>query len=60
MAVAAGALKGTGIVTRPVTGAPTPSRTIGLAWRKASPRHDEFRLLGRDIVELSTKAGLTP
>jgi LysR family hydrogen peroxide-inducible transcriptional activator len=59
MAVAAGALKGTHIVTRPVTGAPTPSRSIGLAWRKASPRRDEFRLLGRDIIELSKKAGLT-
>ncbi|MGE0151299.1 MAG: LysR substrate-binding domain-containing protein [Reyranellaceae bacterium] len=59
MAVAAGALKGTHIVTRPLAGAPTPSRGIGLAWRKASPRREEFRLLGRDIVELSEKAGLT-
>ena len=59
MAVAGGALKGTHIVTRPLTGTPTPSRSIGLAWRKASPRRDEFRLLGRDIIELSKKAGLT-
>jgi len=59
MAVAAGTLKGTQIVTRPVTGAPTPSRGIGLAWRKASPRAEEFRLLGQDIIELSKKAGLS-
>ena len=58
MAVAGGALKGTQIVTRPVAGAPTPSRGIGLAWRKGSPRREEFRLLGRDILELSRKAGL--
>ena len=58
MAVAGGALKGTQIVTRPVAGSPTPSRGIGLAWRKGSPRQDEFRLLGRDITELSRKSGL--
>ena len=59
MAVQAGALKGTQIVTRPVTGRPVPSREIGLAWRKANPRREEFRLLGHDIVELSKKAGLS-
>lgn len=30
---------------------PEPSRTIGLAWRKASPRAAEFRLLGEFIVK---------
>ena len=28
-----------------------PSRSIGLAWRKSSPRGDEFRALGRTMVE---------
>jgi LysR family hydrogen peroxide-inducible transcriptional activator len=31
---------------------PRPHREIGLAWRKASGRADEFRLLGETIVEL--------
>ena len=58
MAVAGGALKGTQIVARPLAGAGAPARTIGLAWRKGSPRAKEFRLLGREIAELSRKAGL--
>ena len=30
---------------------PEPSRTIGLVWRSTSPRKDDFRELGRLIVE---------
>ena len=29
---------------------PAPEREVGLAWRRASPRGDEFRLLGEAIV----------
>lgn len=29
--------------------APAPGRTIGLAWRKSSPRGDEFALLGKTL-----------
>lgn len=36
------------LVSLPFT-RPRPHRTIGLAWRKASARKDEFRLLG-DLV----------
>ena len=50
MAVAAGILDGTGIVTRHVDGAAS-SRRIALAWRKGSPRGAEFRLLGDALVE---------
>lgn len=30
---------------------PEPSRTICLAWRRASPRGEEFRALGEQLVE---------
>ncbi len=62
MAVAGGALKGTGIVTRPLAsepGAGQPARSIGLAWRRADPRRSEFRLLGKEIAELALRYGLT-
>jgi LysR family hydrogen peroxide-inducible transcriptional activator len=32
---------------------PQPSRTIGLAWRRASPRKDDFAILGRLLAELA-------
>jgi LysR family transcriptional regulator, hydrogen peroxide-inducible genes activator len=44
MAIDAGILNGTGVVTRPLD-AERPSRRIALAWRKGSPRAKEFRLL---------------
>lgn len=44
MAVEAGILAGTGLVTRPL--ADPASRGIGLAWRSSSPRKEEFRALG--------------
>ena len=50
MAVAAGILDGTGIVTRRLD-AKVTSRRIALAWRKGSPRAAEFRLLGGALIE---------
>ena len=50
MAVVAGILDGTGIVTRRLD-AKVTSRRIALAWRKGSPRAAEFRLLGEALIE---------
>ena len=55
MAVAAGILAGTGIVTRPLDAA-TSSRRIALAWRKGSPRAEEFRMLGKALIEAQEPA----
>jgi LysR family hydrogen peroxide-inducible transcriptional activator len=44
MAISAGILNGTSVVTRRLD-AERPSRRIALAWRKGSPRAKEFRLL---------------
>ena len=44
MAIQAGILNGTDVVTRPLD-ADRPSRRIALAWRKGSPRAKEFVLL---------------
>lgn len=51
MAVDAGILRGTGLVTRPLDVHPR-SRGIGLAWRRGTGRRDDFDLLGRTIAEL--------
>lgn len=51
MAVDAGILRGTGLVTRPLDVQPR-SRSIGLAWRRGTGRRDDFDLLGRTIAEL--------
>ncbi len=50
MAVSAGILNGTGIVTRRLDATVT-SRRIALAWRKGSPRAAEFRMLGEALIE---------
>lgn len=44
MAITAGILKDTGIISRPLE-ADHPCRSIALAWRKASPRGREFQML---------------
>ena len=31
--------------------APAPGRTIGLAWRRSSPRGDEFALLAKTLAK---------
>jgi LysR family hydrogen peroxide-inducible transcriptional activator len=48
MAIDAGILNGTGVLTRPLD-AEKPSRRIALAWRKGSPRAKEFRLLANAL-----------
>jgi LysR family hydrogen peroxide-inducible transcriptional activator len=50
MAIEAGILEGTGIVTRPLA-ADHPSRRIALVWRKASPREKEFKLLAEALKD---------
>lgn len=45
MAIDAGILNGTGIVTRPIR-SDNDARDIALVWRRNSPRRDEFELLG--------------
>jgi LysR family hydrogen peroxide-inducible transcriptional activator len=44
MAIDGGIARGTKVGLRPLFGRNT-SRQIGIAWRKASPRQDEFKLL---------------
>jgi LysR family hydrogen peroxide-inducible transcriptional activator len=55
MAVSAGILEGTGIVTRRLD-AKVTSRRIALAWRKGSPRAEEFRMLGDALIEAQQPA----
>ena len=51
MAVESGALAGSGLVVRPLTGGDgAPTRGIGLAWRAASARATDFRLLGAALA----------
>lgn len=50
MAVDAGILRGTGLVTRPLD-VERRSRSIGLAWRRGTGRRGDFELLGRTIAE---------
>jgi LysR family transcriptional regulator, hydrogen peroxide-inducible genes activator len=55
MAVSAGILDGTGIVTRHLDAAVT-SRRIALVWRRSSPRAAEFRMLGDALIEAQQPA----
>jgi LysR family transcriptional regulator, hydrogen peroxide-inducible genes activator len=55
MAVSAGILDGTGIVTRHLDAAVT-SRRIALVWRRGSPRAAEFRMLGGALIEAQQPA----
>lgn len=48
MAIAGGILAGTGVRTVPLAD-PQAARTIGLIWRKGSPRREEFRRLAAFI-----------
>lgn len=50
IALSAGILKGTGVITRPLTNRAN-AREIGLCWRKQSTRSHEFRTLGELIQE---------
>ncbi|MEQ7873182.1 hydrogen peroxide-inducible genes activator [Sphingomonas sp. ASV193] len=49
MAIEAGLLEGTGVEARPLAAA-AGSRTIALAWRRSSPREEEFRLLASALA----------
>ncbi len=49
MAIDAGILAGTQVETRPLA-APDAARAIALAWRPASPRAEEYRLLARSLM----------
>jgi len=39
---------------------PSPGRTICLAWRPASPRGAEFRLLGEELAKAEGRRGTSP
>ena len=52
LAVNAGVLLGTSLVTRPMLGE-EPRRKIGLAWRSGTGRRKEFRLLAKELTERS-------
>jgi LysR family hydrogen peroxide-inducible transcriptional activator len=48
--------RGSAVAVRPFR-APPPSRRIGLAWRRSSPRGDEFRTLGAFLRDLEREGG---
>ena len=50
LAVEAGLLLGTSLVTRPLL-AKEPARKIGLVWRRGTGRREEFRLLAKELTE---------
>jgi LysR family hydrogen peroxide-inducible transcriptional activator len=56
MAVDAGLLEGTRVEVLPLA-ADHGSRQIALAWRRSSPREQEFRLLGDTLRAIAGKAG---
>ena len=55
MAVAAGLLDGTRITALPLT-AEHGSRRIALAWRRSSPREEEFKMLGTALRDIARSA----
>jgi LysR family hydrogen peroxide-inducible transcriptional activator len=50
IAVDAGLLHGTGLVTRPLVSR-DPARQIGLIWRRGTGRRDEFRLFAKELAD---------
>src|SRR5215831_4706379 len=56
LAVDAGVLLGTNLVTRPLL-AHDPTREIGLVWRRGTGRRDEFRLLANELSERAKAIG---
>ena len=54
MAIAAGLLDHTAIVTRPLKSV-HDSRRICLVWRKSSPREEEFRMLAASLAEIANE-----
>ncbi|MGA7323950.1 MAG: LysR substrate-binding domain-containing protein, partial [Rhodomicrobium sp.] len=54
LAVEAGLLRGTGLLTRPFV-SDSPARQIGLVWRKGTGRRHEFLLLAKELTNRSVK-----
>jgi len=48
LAIDAGLLRGTNLVTRPLLNSEL-ARKIGLAWRRGTGRREEFRLLAKEL-----------
>jgi LysR family transcriptional regulator, hydrogen peroxide-inducible genes activator len=59
LAVAAGLLRGTSLVTRPLA-AEEPGREIALVWRRGTGRREEFLLLAKELAERAKKARREP
>lgn len=55
MAIDAGILDGTDVITRPLD-SPAASRQIALAWRPTSPRADEFRLFAHSLRDVRNRS----
>src|SRR3546814_15727196 len=58
LALDAGILRGTDVITRPLAGAAGgagAARQIGLAWRRGTQRAGEFRLFGDEIGRASCR-----
>ena len=56
MAIDSGITKGLNIALVPLSKS-AGIRKIGLVWRKTSTRGEEFRLLGKETLEISAKSG---
>jgi LysR family hydrogen peroxide-inducible transcriptional activator len=50
LAIDAGLLRGTNLVTRPLLGGES-ARKIGLVWRRGTGRREEFRLLAKELAQ---------
>jgi LysR family hydrogen peroxide-inducible transcriptional activator len=55
LAVDAGLLLGTNLVTRPLSGEET-ARKIGLIWRRGAARRNEYRLLAKELIERAKRS----
>jgi LysR family hydrogen peroxide-inducible transcriptional activator len=55
LAVEAGLLNGTDLVTRPLH-SDAASRKVGLVWRKGTGRHNEFSLLAKEFLKRASRA----
>src|SRR5262249_25557201 len=53
LAIDAGLLTGTDIVTRPLRTGSTAARKIGLMWRRGTGRQKEFSLLAKELAKRS-------
>ena len=59
LAVDAGILRGTSLVTRPLA-AEEPGREIALVWRRGTGRREEFLLLAKELAARAKKARHEP